>query len=580
MEFLLEEKISKEPNPIVEDNTNDLLNKFEKIIAVLRLIPFDLGGLIIKSRHSETRKIALRLIEENLYDFAIKKIYPEISDSKLLGGIDFSETLRSGKPVYSKSIFDDNPKIFKLMMGERFESRVAAIFAQKMDLKPNFLLLVVDEGIEEEEIPDCLKERISFYIDLNAIPYKRIKDFKIKKYRISKAKALFDKIEIPTNLYKDLFKITFTTGINSMRPPYFTLKVAKALSAFRGVKVLEEKDLIESIGLTLAHKIKYFPPPHEDNKEQNNQNKETNNDEKENKKKSTDIPLELLLDAVKSNLPSNILEKIIHGKGINKSLTNKSGSGENKISFQRGRPLPSINGIPNGRNKIDIIGTLKSAAPWQLIRKKTSSKEDKLKIEFRKSDIQIKKFKDSKNRVIIFTVDASGSLAVGRLAEAKGAIELLLANAYSSRDLVALISFRGENAETLLTPTRSLSKTKRVLGSLPGGGGTPLASGLMSTLKLSIDYSQKGFSPISIILTDGKANINLEGEKGRIKALEDSSQVSKLFVSNKLKSVIIDTSQRISQTAKDLAKNLDGEYVLLPRANAQQLSNVILNKLN
>ena len=223
---------------------------------------------------------------------------------------------------------------------------------------------------------------------------------------------------------------------------------------------------------------------------------------------------------------------------------------------------------------------MKSAAPWQLIRKKTLSNDDKLKIEFRTSDIQIKKFKDSKNRVIIFTVDASGSLAVGRLAEAKGAIELLLANAYSSRDLVALISFRGDNAETLLTPTRSLSKTKRVLGSLPGGGGTPLASGLMSALKLSIDYSQKGFSPVSIILTDGKANIDLDGEKGRIKALEDSSQVSKLFVSNKLKTMVIDTSQRISQTAKDLAKNLGGEYVLLPRANAHQLSNMILNKLN
>ena len=183
--------------------------------------------------------------------------------------------------------------------------------------------------------------------------------------------------------------------------------------------------------------------------------------------------------------------------------------------------------------------------------------------------------------VINVTVSpTSGSLAVGRLAEAKGAIELLLANAYSSRDLVALISFRGDNAETLLTPTRSLSKTKRVLCSLPGGGGTPLASGLMSALKLSIDYSQKGFSPVSIILTDGKANIDLDGEKGRIKALEDSSQVSKLFVSNKLKTMVIDTSQRISQTAKDLAKNLGGEYVLLPRANAHQLSNMLLNKLN
>ena len=113
------------PNSSVKlkwSNNNGI--KFEKIISVLRLIPFGLGCLIIRSRHSETRKIALSLIEENLYNFAIKKIYPEISDSKLLGGIDFSETLRSGKPVYSKSIFDDNPKIFKLMMGERFEARV------------------------------------------------------------------------------------------------------------------------------------------------------------------------------------------------------------------------------------------------------------------------------------------------------------------------------------------------------------------------------------------------------------------------------------------------------------------------
>ncbi len=117
---------------------------------MLRLLPFDIGGLIIKSRHSETRSLALSLIEKNLNEFPVKKIYPEISDSKLHGGLDFSETLSLGKPVYRKSLFDDNPKILKLMMGERFEPRVAAIFAQKMDIKPNFLLLVVDEGIEEE----------------------------------------------------------------------------------------------------------------------------------------------------------------------------------------------------------------------------------------------------------------------------------------------------------------------------------------------------------------------------------------------------------------------------------------------
>jgi len=466
------------------------------------------------------------------------------------------------------------------MMGERLDTSVAGIFAQKMDARPNFLMLVIDEGIEDEDVPNCLKERICFYIDLNTIPIEKIKNLKIKRYNISNAKFLLDKIIVPEFIYKDLFKITSSTGITSMRTPYFTIKVACALAALRGVKTVEEKDLIESLGLTISHKIKHLPETPEHDYEKNQQKKENSKEKLENKKQTDDIPIELLLDAVKTNLPSNILEKIVHGKEINKSFTNKSGSGQSKISFQRGRPLPSINGIPNGRNKLDFIGTLKSAAPWQLVRKEISTIRDNLKIEFRTSDIQIKKFKDLKNRVIIFTVDASGSLAVGRLAEAKGAVELLLSNAYSSRDLVALISFRGESAETLLTPTRSLSKTKRVLGSLPGGGGTPLALGLMSTLKLSIDYSQKGFTPINVILTDGKANVDLKGENGRASALDDSAKVSKLFILNKLKTIVIDTSQRESETAKDLAQNLQGKYLLLPRANAHQLSNVILNQLN
>ena len=202
------------------------------------------------------------------------------------------------------------------------------------------------------------------------------------------------------------------------------------------------------------------------------------------------------------------------------------------------------------------------------------------KIEFRKTDIRIKRYQDLKYRLIIFSVDASGSLAVGRLAEAKGAVELLLAKAYSSRDQVALVSFRGEAAETLLTPSKSLTKTKRALSSLPGGGGTPLAAGLKATLKMALDYRHKGFSPIAIILTDGKANIDLEGGKGREKATEDSTQMAKLFSANEVKSILIDTSNRMQESAEQLANHLGGQYLALPRANAKQLSNAVMSKLN
>ena len=146
-----EVKIQEKSNFSNKDYIENSLYNLEKIIAVLRLIPFDLGGLIIKSRHSETRRIAIKLIEKKLNKFPLKKIYPEIADSKLHGGIDFSETLRLGKLIHTKSIFEGRPKTFKLMMGERLDTSVAGIFAQKMDAKPNFLMLVIDEGIEDED---------------------------------------------------------------------------------------------------------------------------------------------------------------------------------------------------------------------------------------------------------------------------------------------------------------------------------------------------------------------------------------------------------------------------------------------
>ena len=72
-----------------------------------------------------------------------------------------------------------------------------------------------------------------------------------------------------------------------------------------------------------------------------------------------------------------------------------------------------------------------------------------------------------------------------RLAEVKGAIELLLVDCYVRRDSVALIAFRGKTAELVLPPTRSLARAKRVLAGLPGGGGTPIASGLEAALALA-----------------------------------------------------------------------------------------------
>src|SRR4029450_5166679 len=114
-------------------------------------------------------------------------------------------------------------------------------------------------------------------------------------------------------------------------------------------------------------------------------------------------------------------------------------------------------------------------------------------------------FRQRTRTTTIFVVDASGSSALNRLAEAKGAVELLLADCYVRRDRVALLAFRGRGADLLLPPTRSLVAAKRGLGGLPGGGGTPLAAGIEAGLALADAVGRKGETPVVILLTDGRA---------------------------------------------------------------------------
>ncbi len=139
----------------------------------------------------------------------------------------------------------------------------------------------------------------------------------------------------------------------------------------------------------------------------------------------------------------------------------------------------------------------------------------------RREDFRVSRFKQRSETTTVFVVDASGSSALHRLAEAKGAVELLLADCYVRRDSVALIAFRGRRAELLLPPTRSLVRAKRSLAGLPGGGGTPLAAGIDAALALADAMRRRGATPVVVPLTDGRANIARDGA-GRARAGADA----------------------------------------------------------
>ncbi len=193
----------------------------------------------------------------------------------------------------------------------------------------------------------------------------------------------------------------------------------------------------------------------------------------------------------------------------------------------------------------------------------------------RPDDIRITRFRQRTETTTIFTVDASSSSALERLAEAKGAVELLLAEAYTRRDKVALVAFRGAGAELVLAPTRSLVRARRGLAALPGGGGTPLAAGIDAAGQLALGVRRGGGTPVVVMLTDGRANVARSGIAGRERAGEDSLKAARLFREADVRAILIDTAQRPQDSARRLAAAMGARYLPLPHADAGAMSAAI-----
>ena len=196
-------------------------------------------------------------------------------------------------------------------------------------------------------------------------------------------------------------------------------------------------------------------------------------------------------------------------------------------------------------------------------------------VRVRPEDFHTRRYRQRKSTTTVFVVDASGSSALHRLAEAKGAVELLLADCYVRRDRVAVIAFRGRGAELLLPPTRSLVRAKRSLAGLPGGGGTPLAIALDTATELARAIRRRGETPVLVLLTDGRANVGRDGAGGRARAEQDALASARALGAEGVAALLVDTSPQPQAAAAALAAAMQGTYLPLPHAGATALSGVV-----
>lgn len=567
------------------------------VALLIAVDPHGLGGAILKGMPGPTRDAWLTELATLMpAETPLVRVPVNVGHDRLLGGLDFGATMAAGRPVFASGLLESaNGGILVLSMAERLTPAAAAIMGSVLDSGVVVIerdgmagrrdaragIVALDEGIDDECVCDSLADRVAFTLKVDEYGPVDVATLPWSGRDIARARRNLPAITVDAPAHELLTRSAAAFGIDSLRAVLFALRAARAASALTGKDAVGDAELALAARLVYPQRATRVPEQPDENPEENRESPpEDRHDEPaqdaedEERKANEDMPEDVIVDAVRAEIPPGLLELLMQQKRRRQSQSGGSRGGPRSKSRKRGRPVGVRKGEIGDGNRLNVLATLKAAAPWQAIRRRSAGAADR-PLHIRKEDIHVSRFEDRVETTTIFAVDASGSQAAQRLAEVKGAIELLLNDCYVRRDQVALIAFRGATAEALLPPTRALARVKRSLRALPGGGGTPLASGLDAARELAMAEQRHGRNATIVILTDGRANISRSGESVAETAQSDAMDSGRLIRANGIRTLLVDTSRRPRPRARDLAEAMDAVYVPMPYADAKGISETV-----
>jgi magnesium chelatase subunit D len=573
--------------------------------ALMAADPLGLGGVRVVAQAGPVRDAWLGWLQAwREAGCAWRRLPPQAGVDRLLGGLDLAATLAAGRPVLQPGLLAESDGGFVLVpMAERLPAGTAAELAAVLDagqvrierdglaavLQSRVAVVALDEAlVDDTPLAPALSARLGLWMDLTATAPHEMRDDGGDATdwpgACEQARALLPQVQAADGLIDALCATALALGVDDSRAVWFALRAARASAALFGRRCTDADDAALAARLVLAPRATRLPAPPEEALQpeppeppEPPPSPEPDEGERDSSEERTEP--QTLEDQVQAAAlaatPAGLLARRIAGNAAPRRGSAAAGkAGALALSRQRGRPLGAQPGVPHAGERLHLIATLRAAAPWQRLRR-AAAPASTATIQVRRSDFHVRRHAQRRGTATLFAVDASGSAALHRLAEAKGAVELMLAECYVRRDEVALIAFRGSGAELLLPPTRSLVRAKRALAGLPGGGGTPLAAGIEAAARLARQVQRSGATPVLVLLTDGRANVARNGEGGRAQAQADALAAARWLRAAAVQTLLIDTSPRPEPAAAALALAMGARYLALPQADASGLARAV-----